>query len=368
VGLVPQEALVGQVLDDRYRVLACIGAGGVGEVYSARMLKLDRPVAVKVLHERFVANAEFVARFRREVKAISRLHHPHCVAVLDHGLVQSRPYLVLEYLEGQTLARVVRQGGAMAPERAVGIVLQVLDALEYFHGQSVVHRDLKSENIMLVQAGTTREFAKVLDFGMAKLLDQAPGESQLSMRGVVPGTLTAMAPEQIQQLSPDSRIDIYATGILLYELIVGHRPFRAREPKDLARMQLTARPRPPRALLGEAALSAELEQVMLKALEKDRADRFPSAREMADALLRTPEGAGGPARPSGDTPAPPDEITVLDSLLADAEPLPSPSSAGEITEIAPPGFATPLERPWLLLGTLVLLGALTALVWLRLAS
>jgi serine/threonine-protein kinase len=357
-----ETSLIGAILDDRYEVLECIGAGGVGEVYRARMQKLDRLVAVKVLHERLVANAPFVARFQREVKAMSRMYHPHCVAVIDHGLVHDRPYLVLEYLGGQTVSRLMRQG-PVAAERAVGIALQVLDALSYFHGQSVVHRDLKSENIMLVDTGATRDFVKVLDFGMAKLLDHEPGESQLSMRGVVVGTVSAMAPEQIQQLPADRRIDIYATGILLYEMIVGRRPFRAKEPRVLARMQLTSRPQAPRELAGETALSAELEQVILKALEKERADRFATAEEMADALRRTPEGAGAPRLSASRVPVPPAEITVLESLLADAEPEPAPSDV-QVTDTSVTGLRGRPEPRWLL-PLVVLLAAVTTLAWVN---
>jgi eukaryotic-like serine/threonine-protein kinase len=330
VALVSEKSLVGAVLEDRYEVLERIGAGGVGEVYRARMKKLDRLVAVKVLHEDLVANAAFVARFQREVKAMSRMYHPHCVAVIDHGFVHDRPYLVLEYLTGQTVARLMRQGPVVA-ERAVDIVLQVLDALAYFHDQSVVHRDLKSENIMLIEAGAPRDFVKVLDFGMAKLLDHEAGESQLSMRGIVVGTVSAMAPEQIQQLPPDRRIDLYATGILLYEMLVGHRPFRAKDPKVLARMQLTSRPPGPRELVGETALSVELEQVILKALEKERSDRFATAAEMAEALRLTPEGAAAPRLSASRAPEPPAELTVLESLLADAEPEAAASSAAQLS-------------------------------------
>jgi serine/threonine-protein kinase len=290
-------SLVGTMLDGRYEVLEAIGAGGVGAVYRARLVTLERTVAVKVLHEAMVQNAEFVARFEREARAMSRLHHPHCVAVIDSGVFQSRPFLVLEYLPGQTVTKLLEQG-PFPPARAVSIALQVLEALEYFHRHHVIHRDLKAENLMLVESGGTTDFVKVLDFGMAKILEGPGADSQLSKAGLIPGTAGAMAPEQIQQLPPDLRIDIYATGILLYQMIVGQRPFRGPDAASIVKQQLGVRPTPPRQILGEAALSAELESVILKALEKNRDHRFATADDMAEALLLAPEG-----RLSGSAPA-----------------------------------------------------------------
>src|SRR5688572_859826 len=262
----PESSLSGTILDGRYELLEPIGAGGVGEVYRARLLKLDRTVAVKVLHESLVTNANFVERFQREVRAISRMHHPHCVAVLDFGVLESRPYLVLEYLPGRTVTSLL-DAGPFPPSRAVWIALQLLDTLSYFHGQNVIHRDLKSENLMLVASGAIRDFLKVLDFGMAKILDKGEDDSQVSQSGLVPGTVSAMAPEQLLQLKPDNRIDIYATGILLFEMIVGRRPFRGSDPAVVAKMQLETAPPRPREILGDGALSSELERIILTALE-----------------------------------------------------------------------------------------------------
>lgn len=296
-------ALVGKVLDGRYQVLEPIGAGGVGVVYRARRLNLDRTVAVKVLHESLVQNADFLGRFQRETIALSRLHHPHCVAVTDFGVYESRPYLVLEYVPGENVARLLERG-AFTARRAVKIALQLLEALEYFHREHLVHRDLKSENVMLIESAGMSDFVKVLDFGMAKILEGPGADTELSKIGLLPGTPSAMAPEQIQQLPPDPRIDIYATGVLLYEMIVGHRPFRSHDMAAVVRMQLSERPRPPREILGEAALSAELERVILRALEKDRNNRYASASEMADALRLVPEGRLSTSHPAVALPTP----------------------------------------------------------------
>jgi eukaryotic-like serine/threonine-protein kinase len=276
------------MLDDRYELLEVIGDGGVGMVYRARRVNLERMVAVKVLHESLVEEAGFVGRFQREAVAMSRLYHPHCVAVIDSGVYESRPYLVLEYLPGQTIRQLL-ESGRLDPLRAVQITLQLLETLDYFHGHHVIHRDLKSENVMLVESSGSKDFVKVLDFGMAKILTGPGADSQLSKIGIVPGTPSAMAPEQIYQLPPDPRIDIYATGILLYEMIVGSRPFSG-DMATVVKMQLSTPPKPPRQVLGQQSISEELEQVIMKSLEKDRVDRFGTASEMANALRATPEG------------------------------------------------------------------------------
>jgi hypothetical protein len=289
LGVAEDDSLVGAVLEGRYEVLEMIGSGGVGMVYRARRLQLDRIVAVKVLHESLVQNADFVRRFQREAVAMSRLHHPHCVAVIDFGVYRARPFLVLEHLLGQTVTQLLT-AGPFAPVRAVSVALQLLEALEYFHRHHVIHRDLKSENVMLIESSGSSDFVKVLDFGMAKILEGPGADSQLSKLGLLPGTPSAMAPEQISQLTPDPRIDIYATGVFLYEMIVGQRPFRGDDMAAVVKMQLTTPPTPPRQIVGEQGLSAELEAVILKALEKDRMNRFADAAEMAAALRLTPEG------------------------------------------------------------------------------
>jgi len=304
----PDASLVGKQLADRYEILEVIGDGGVGVVYRARDLQASRSVALKVLHETLVDESGFVGRFRREAQAMSLLQHPHCVAVLDSGFYESRPYLVLDYLRGQTIAELLEQG-AFDPPRAVRIALQLLETLAYFHEHHVIHRDLKSENVMVVESRETKEFVKVLDFGMAKILTGPGADSQLSKIGIVPGTPSVMAPEQIYQLPPDPRIDIYATGILLYEMIVGRRPFTGPDLAAVVKMQISKRATPPREVLGEDALSAELEQVIIKALEKDRLDRFGTAADMAEALRLTPEAnvpapPFEPSQPSTPPPAP----------------------------------------------------------------
>lgn len=367
MGVKPESSLSGTILDGRYELLEPIGAGGVGEVYRARLLKLDRTVAVKVLHESLVTNANFVERFQREARAISRMHHPHCVAVLDFGVLESRPYLVLEYLPGRTVTSLL-DAGPFPPARAVWIALQLLDVLSYFHGQNVIHRDLKSENLMLVSSGAIRDFLKVLDFGMAKILDKGEDDSQLSQAGLVPGTVSAMAPEQLQQLKPDNRIDIYATGILLFEMVVGHRPFRGSDPAVVARMQLETAPPRPREILGDAGLSGELERIILTALEKDRSKRFESAAKMVEALHRTPEGRATRTRMASVPPPLPPSVSAPQ---APAGPSVVQAPASEPASLAPPPpqeasrpkIVLPGRRRRWLAGAGAAAGALTLLAW-----
>jgi serine/threonine-protein kinase len=372
----PGSSLIGKTFDGRYELLEPIGAGGLGEVYRARVLTLDRLVAVKVLHEVLVSNAAFVQRFEREARAMSRMHHPHCVGVLDFGMFESRPFLVLEFVPGDTVTRLL-EAGPFTPRRAIDVAVQLLDALSYFHSQSVLHCDLKSENVMLVTSGATRDFVKVLDFGMAKILDAGP-DSQISQQGVVGGTLSAMAPEQIRQLRPDRRIDIYATGILLYEMVVGHRPFRSAEQAVVVRMQLEQPPPRPREVLGKTALSAELEQIILKALAKDRGDRFDSAEQMAEALQRTPEAQASLPRRATRAPEPPrSSPTKLDSLLAQSEwqppPVPSPAeprapSSAASSLPAPPSVRKRRRVLRTGLAAVIAAGGLAALGWLSRSS
>jgi hypothetical protein len=350
-------SLVGELLDGRYELLEPIGEGGVGMVYRARRVQLDRTLAVKVLHASLIQDDGFVRRFQREAVAMSRLYHPHCVAVSDFGVYEARPYLVLEYVPGETIRKLLARGRFDA-RRAVHIALQLLEALAYFHEHHVIHRDLKSENVMLTESSATKDFVKVLDFGMAKILAGPGADSQLSEIGIVPGTPSVMAPEQIRQLPPDPGIDIYATGILLYEMLVGHRPFVGTDMAAVVKMQLSATPKPPRQILGDSALSAELEAIVIKALEKDRFDRFASASTMADALRQTPEGRALSSDPALPLPSPAPEpvrrrrwtmlassaALVLGAVMA-VQFWPEPARKGDIPLVTIPAAATKPPTP-----------------------
>ena len=277
-----RDPLLGQIIDERYRILERLGGGGMGSVYRAERVTLGRAVAVKFLAANLSRKSDFTQRFEREAIAMSKLYHVHCAALYDCGVHAGIPYLVLEYIPGRTLEAVL-QSGPLAPARAVGIMRQVLEALRYLHGRNIVHRDLKPQNVMLVASSSGVDFVKVLDFGMAKVV--AGERRDITVQGFIVGTPSVMAPEQIRQRPVDGRTDVYAAGVMLYEMVVGHKPFQHPEMDKLMLMHLETAPVPPRRLLGPGALHPAIEAVILRALAKDPNDRFQSAQDMSNALV-----------------------------------------------------------------------------------
>ena len=265
-----------------YEIVSPLGAGGMGEVYRARDGRLDREVAIKVLPASARADAEARARFRREALALSRLSHPNIEIVHDFGEQAGIDYLVLEFIDGETLAARLARG--KVPEReAAELGAQVAEALAEAHERGVLHRDLKPGNIMV----TLKGLVKVLDFGLAKLT-QAPSEAtqtmDVTMVGTTTGTLAYMAPEQLLGEAVDARADLYALGVVLYEMTTGVRPWQARISTALANEILHGKLAPPRTL--EAALTARAEAVILRAIERECARRYQTAGEMAGELRR----------------------------------------------------------------------------------
>ena len=215
---------VGTVLDGRYRLVQRLGAGGMGMVYKAEQVEIRRSVAVKFLYEAFAAQSELVARFKREAAAMSRLSHPHLTAVIDSGVAGREPYIVMDFHQGRSLSELL--DGKVQPARAVGITRQILAGLKAAHTGAVVHRDLKPDNVMLLD-GVEGDFVKILDFGLAKIV-RGEGEdaSMLTTAGFAMGTPGYMSPEQGQGGTVDGRTDLYSVGIILYEMVVGRRPSR----------------------------------------------------------------------------------------------------------------------------------------------
>jgi serine/threonine protein kinase len=280
----PIDPLLGQTLAGKYLVEELIKRGGMGAVYQGKHVLMDKTVAIKVLRPALAVDDDVVARFSREAKAASRISHPHAVSVTDFGESENGVvFLVMEYLDGRTLKEVIRSEGAMPLTRAVEIIRQVTGALDAAHGQGVVHRDLKSDNIMVSQTNGG-DWAKVLDFGIAKIQQPATvKDPDITAPNLVIGTPQYMSPEQCSQTQPlDARSDIYSLGIIIYEMLAGRVPFTG-ESATMIMMQHVQDP-PPSVLATRPDLPPAVDGVITRALAKVPADRFQTAGELFAAL------------------------------------------------------------------------------------
>ncbi len=278
------DTLAGQLIGGRYRLIGRIGKGGMGIVYEAEHVGLDKRVAVKFLLDKFTDDREVVERFHREARTASRIGHANIIDVTDVGTTDDgRPFLVMELLAGQDLARVISEGGPMPAARAVHITRQLLQGLDAAHAKGIVHRDMKPENVFLVHRGEDPDFVKVMDFGISKLIAANESKVRLTATGAVIGTPIYMAPEQVMaQTELDQRVDLYAVGVMLFELLAGRPPFIANSYLGLVTQHLQAQP-PSLASL-RPDLPPALVAAVHHALEKDPAQRFQTALEFARAL------------------------------------------------------------------------------------
>jgi serine/threonine-protein kinase len=278
------DPLIGQMVGGRYELLRRIGKGGMGVVYEADHTGLGKRVAVKLLLDKYTDDPEVVARFQREARTASAIGDEHIVEVTDAGQHEDgRSYIVMELLEGGSLAEVLDACGPMPAARAVHIVRQVLRGLGAAHAKGIVHRDMKPENVFLVSKGDRVDFVKIMDFGISKFMMSTESKVRLTATGAVIGTPVYMAPEQAMALGEvDARVDLYAVGVMLYELLAGHPPFQAPSYIALVTQHLNLPPPPlgaerpdlPRSLVG----------AVHHALEKDPAHRFQTAADMAQAI------------------------------------------------------------------------------------
>src|SRR5215208_4918575 len=326
------------MLSGRYRVEDELGRGGMAKVYRGQDTVLGRTVAIKILAPQYADDPNFVARFRREAKAAARLSNPNVVSVFDTGDEQDVHYIVMEYVDGRTLADYLAGGSRIMPERAIDIAIDVCRALEAAHEQGVVHRDIKPGNIMITAAGEVM----VTDFGIARM---ATDQETIEQTAAVLGTASYLSPEQAQGQPVDGRTDIYSLGCVLYEMVTGRPPFLGDSPVAVASKQVLEQPTPPSRLNPD--VTADLDAVILRALAKNPENRYQSAEEMHADLERAKRGLPVQATPllaAGTT-------QVLDRPPAHPTEVLSPTEPERRTNWVP------------IVVTLVLIALLGALLW-----
>ena len=293
-----------------FRIVRLLGRGGMGTVYLAEHPVIGSRVAVKFLHESMASDPGVVARFYDEARAVNLVGHENIVGIYDLSVLPpNRYYFVMEYLEGETLQALLRKG-PIAPAVAKDVLLQTCEALQCAHDRGVVHRDLKPENVFLVHRRGKAHFVKIVDFGIAKLRDAR--RSTTTAAGYLVGTPEYMAPEQCEEGNVDARTDVYALGVMAFELATGRLPFQGKSVPRLLVSHLRDPPPRPSEL---APVHPALEQAILRALEKDPSARFPSMEAFAAALAAAPFEVG--ATTSTATATPPPIPPVLAALSAE---------------------------------------------------
>ena len=283
-----QSSILGTTLSNRYRIIALLGEGGMGAVYEAEHLLMRNKVAVKVLHKDMSTNSEMAARFQREAQAAAAIDHPNICAATDFGkTANGELFMVMEYLEGRGLDQVLAPMRGIGAWRTVHIAQQICGVLEQAHSMKIVHRDLKPENIMLLEYQSDQDFVKVLDFGVARF--RADGENtRLTRAGVVYGTPTYMSPEQVIGSDIDARADLYALGVMMYEMVTGRVPFEGKSIHEVMNQHLVDMPVPPNQAIKDKdhpPIPRALEALILRLLEKKAQDRLQSATQLREILL-----------------------------------------------------------------------------------
>jgi serine/threonine-protein kinase len=282
-GIVLRSALAeGTVLAGRYRVERLIGEGGMGDVYLATHLRIDKPVAIKVLAPEQMRRPRTVGRFLQEAKAASKIRHDNVVDITDFGEAEGCAFFVMEYLDGEDLSQLLKRETRVSWPRAKDICVQLLAGLGAAHDAGIIHRDVKPHNCFITPRESRAEFLKVIDFGIAKLNDGS--EEQLTRTGAIMGTAEYMSPEQGQGLELDGRSDLYSVGVILYRLLTGQVPYRGGNPMAILYQHIHAPLPPPSEACPEAGISGQLDALVAKALAKDAGQRFATAAEFIAAI------------------------------------------------------------------------------------
>ena len=296
----PRAGLVGKVVGSRYEIRSLLARGGMATVYEAVDLRLDRKVALKVMHPHLAADSGFVARFEREAKSAARLSHPHVVGVYDQGEADGLVYLAMELIPGQTLRDVIRDYGPLTTEQALVFLEPVLEALAAAHAAGLVHRDIKPENVLISHDGRV----KVADFGLARAV--ATSETNATA-GVLIGTVAYLAPEQVERGDADERTDIYAAGICLFEMITGQVPHAGDSPLSVAYQHVNSDVPAPSSI--RSGIPAQADAIVRTATRRDPAQRYRSSQDFLADIRRARAGLPAP-EPFIDAPAMNDTLVV----------------------------------------------------------
>ncbi|MCA9541610.1 MAG: protein kinase, partial [Myxococcales bacterium] len=313
-----EDALIGQVIDNRFRIVRLLGSGGMGAIYLAEHVGIGKRVAIKLLRADLRGQPKLVGRFRREAMAVSKLTDLHTITVFDFGVWQGLVYLVMEYLQGRDLARELAAEGRLSVERTLHIAHQICSSLAEAHAVGVVHRDLKPENVFLTRTTSGDELVKVLDFGLAKILapeaQQAEGLFQ-TQDGALLGTPYFMSPEQVRGDEVDSRSDLYSLGALMYRMLAGRVPFPGKGAIEVLEAHLSAELPPFAEVAPEAGIPAEVEALVRHLMARDHTERPPTALAVDDRI----------ALLLGNAAELPEAPPVVEAAAPVAEPAPTPA-------------------------------------------
>jgi serine/threonine protein kinase len=341
--VIRKDTFIGRTIANRFVVESKIGAGGMGAVYRARQLGMDRDVAIKVLLQEFTANPLIIKRFHMEALAVSKLQHPNTIRIFDFGQTEdSQLFIAMEFLRGHSLEHELRENKSVAVNRVLHVISQVCGSLGEAHDKSIVHRDLKPDNIFLCPVGKDKDYAKVLDFGVAKLKSEDRKQGTLTEAGMVFGTPRYMSPEQCRSDSTDQRSDIYALGVIMYEMLTGRAPFEADNPLSILIMHVQDAVKPLDVVRPDLLIPAALQRAVYRCLEKNPDKRYASAHELGDdldAIARTLDTKFDAVVTRDDA-----EALGIDLTREDAFTLPRPAP-GVVSEIHLQGQVTEQMDP-----------------------